>query len=64
MTAFLLVAGVVVMVMVVAGLWTMEHAGTEPAARSIGTAPDSTEEDEVRARAVRPTGVLADAPRD
>ncbi len=48
MTAFLLVAGVVVIALVAAGLWLMEHAGVEPGARATGEAPDPTEESEVR----------------
>ena len=48
MTAFLLVAGVVVFAMVVAGIWLMQHAEAEPAARAIGRAPDPEEEREAR----------------
>ena len=47
MTAFLMVAGIVVVCMVAAGLWFMERAGVEPGARSTGKAPDPTEETEV-----------------
>ena len=50
MTAFLLVAGVVVVALVVAGVWLMERAGVDPAARASGDAPDPAEESEVRER--------------
>ena len=50
MTAFLLAAGVVVIVLVAVGLWCMERAGVEPGARATGEAPDPTEEAEVRDR--------------
>jgi hypothetical protein len=49
-TAFLLVAGVVVVALVVAGVWLMERAGVDPAARASGEAPDPAEEIEVRER--------------
>lgn len=64
MTAFLLVAGVVVVLLVAAGLWLMEHAGVEPGARATGEAPDPSEEREVRETfARRPrSGVLAERP--
>ncbi len=64
MTAGLLVAGVVVMALVAAGLWLMERAGTEPAARAVGLAPDPAEETEVRERSARRSSILVDAPRD
>ena len=44
MTAGLLVAGVVVVLMVAAGIWLMERAAAEPAARAVGRAPDPAEE--------------------
>jgi hypothetical protein len=46
MTAGLLIAGVVVLAMVTAGIWLMEHAEAEPAARATGRAPDTVEEKE------------------
>ena len=50
MTAFLLVAGAVVLALLVAGVWLMERAGVDPAARASGEAPDPAEENEVRER--------------
>ncbi len=50
MTAFLLVAVVVVVALGVAGVWLMERAGVDPAARASGEAPDPEEENEVRER--------------
>ncbi|MEJ7715601.1 MAG: hypothetical protein WKF40_07820 [Thermoleophilaceae bacterium] len=52
-TAGLLVAGILVTAMVAVGLWLMERAGVEPAARANGLAPDPTEETEVRRSAPR-----------
>ena len=51
MTAGLLVAGVVVVLMVAAGIWLMERAAAEPAARAVGRAPDPAEEEWARAQA-------------
>jgi hypothetical protein len=48
MTALLLIAGVLLFAMAVAGVWLMRHAEAEPAARSVGRAPDPAEEEEVR----------------
>ena len=61
-TAGLLVAGALVFALVVAGIWLMEHAEAEPAARANGRAPDPAEEAEVRERlASTPrTGILVD----
>jgi hypothetical protein len=69
MTAFLFVAGVVVVGLVIAGVWCMERAGVDPAARATGQAPDPAEETEVRKRygaqqAARRAGVLAERPSD
>ena len=69
MTAFLLVAGLVIVAMVAAGLWCMERAGVEPGARATGEAPDPTEETELRdrrhrTRAERRSSILVDRPRD
>jgi len=63
-TAGLLAAGILVTAMVALGLWLMEHAGIEPAARANGLAPDPTEEAEVRERASRRSSILIDAPRE
>ena len=51
MTAGLLVAGVVVVLMVAAGIWLMERAAAEPAARAVGRAPDPAEEERAREQA-------------
>jgi len=48
MTAGLLVAGVIIFAMVVAGVWLMQYAEAEPAARAVGRAPDAAEEQEAR----------------
>ena len=64
MTAGLLVAGILVTAMVAAGLWLMERAGVEPAARASGSAPDPTEETEVRERASLRSSILIDAPQE
>jgi hypothetical protein len=48
MTALLLTAGVIIFAMVVAGVWLMQYAEAEPAARAVGRAPDPAEEDEAR----------------
>jgi hypothetical protein len=63
-TAFLLVAGVVVVALVVTGLWLMEHAGVEPGARATGEAQDPAEENEVRDRFEQRSrsGILAERP--
>lgn len=48
MTALLLTAGVIIFAMAVAGVWLMQYAEAEPAARAVGRAPDPAEEDEAR----------------
>jgi hypothetical protein len=48
MTALLLIAGVIIFAMVVAGVWLMQHAEAEPAARAVGRAPDPADEEEAR----------------
>jgi hypothetical protein len=48
MTALLLIAGVLIFAMAVAGVWLMHYAEAEPAARAVGRAPDPAEEDEAR----------------
>lgn len=62
MTAFLLVAGIVVFAMVVAGVWLMHHAEAEPAARAVGRAPDPEEEREAREHSAVRSSFLADQP--
>jgi len=67
MTAGLLVAGVVVVLMVAAGVWLMERAAVEPAARAVGRAPDLAEEqlarEQASARAEGRTSILLSNPR-
>lgn len=50
--------------MVAVGLWLMERAGVEPAARASGSAPDLTEETEVRERASLRSSILIDGPSE
>ncbi len=50
MTAGLFIAGLLITALVVAGIYFMDQAGTEPAARAVGEAPDPEEEREVRGR--------------
>jgi hypothetical protein len=47
-TALLLIAGVIIFAMVVAGVWLMHYAEAEPAARAVGRAPDPADEQEAR----------------
>lgn len=47
-TALLLIAGVIIFAMVVAGVWLTQYAVAEPAARAVGRAPDPAEEEEAR----------------
>jgi hypothetical protein len=60
MTVGLFIAGVIVFAMVAAGIWLMERADAEPAARAVGHAPDPAEEEEARASSVRRPGLLVD----
>ena len=61
MTVGLLIAGVVVFAMTVAGVWLMQHAEAEPAARATGRAPDPAEEQEAVASSRIPrSSVLLD----
>ena len=62
MTAFLLVAGVVLFAMVVAGIWLMHYAEAEPAARAVGRAPDPEEEREAQESFVPRSSFLVDRP--
>jgi hypothetical protein len=48
LTAGLLIAGVIIFAMAVAGVWLMQYAEAEPAARGVGRAPDPEEEQEAR----------------
>jgi hypothetical protein len=47
-TALLLIAGVIILAMAVAGVWLMQHAEAEPAARAVGRAPHPEDEEEAR----------------
>jgi hypothetical protein len=63
MTVGLLIAGVVLFAMVVAGVWLMQYAEAEPAARAVGRAPDPAEEEEAKESASRPrSSILVDRP--
>lgn len=48
MIALLLVGGAITLAMVVAGVWLMQHAEAEPAARADGRAADPAEEEDAR----------------
>jgi hypothetical protein len=54
LTAGLLIAGVIIFAMAVAGVWLMQYAEAEPAARGVGRAPDPEEEQEARESLARP----------
>jgi hypothetical protein len=54
MTVGLFIAGVILFAMVVAGLWLMQYAQAEPAARAVGRAPDPAEEQEARESVYQP----------
>jgi hypothetical protein len=61
MTAGLLIAGVIIFAMVVAGVWLMQYAEAEPAARAVGRAPDPAEEHEARESLTTPrSSILVD----
>ena len=63
MTAGLLIAGIIIFAMVVAGVWLMQYAEAEPAARAIGRAPDPAEEQEARESLSTPrSSILVDRP--
>jgi hypothetical protein len=47
-TGLLLIAGVIILAMVVAGVWPIQYAEAEPSARAVGRAPDPAEEEEAR----------------
>lgn len=50
----LFIAGVILFAMVVAGVWLMQYAEAEPAARAVGRAPDPAEEQEARESVCQP----------
>jgi hypothetical protein len=54
MTVGLFIAGVILFAMVVAGVWLMQYAEAEPAARAVGRAPDPAEEQEARESVSQP----------
>jgi hypothetical protein len=54
MTAGLLIAGVIIFAMAAAGVWLMQYAEAEPAARGVGRAPDPEEEQEARESLAQP----------
>ena len=61
MTVGLLIAGVIIFGMAVAGVWLMQLAEAEPAARAVGRAPDPAEEQEARESASAPrSSILVD----
>ena len=61
MTVGLLIAGAILFAMVVAGVWLMQYAEAEPAARAVGRAPDPAEEEEARESAAQPrSSILVD----
>jgi hypothetical protein len=63
MTVGLLIAGVILFAMVVAGVWLMQYAEAEPAARAVGRAPDPAEEEEAKESASQPrSSILVDRP--
>jgi hypothetical protein len=63
MTVGLFIAGVILFAMVVAGVWLMQYAEAEPAARAVGRAPDPAEEEEARESASQPrSSILVDRP--
>jgi hypothetical protein len=65
MTVGLLIAGVIIFTMVVAGVWLMQYAEAEPAARAVGRAPDPTEEQEARESVSTPrSSILVERPPD
>jgi hypothetical protein len=60
----LTVAAVLLMALLAVGVWLMERARAEPAARASERAPDPTEEHEARASAESRSELLAESPRD
>jgi hypothetical protein len=65
MTALLLIAGVLLFAMAVAGVWLMQRAEAEPAARAVGRAPDPAEEEQARQTlSTRRSSILQDREPD
>jgi hypothetical protein len=62
MTLLLLAAGILVALLIVAGLAFMSRAGTDTGARATGEAPDPSEEREADRSRTHPRGVLEDHP--
>ena len=61
MTVGLFIAGVILFAMVVAGVWLMQYAEAEPAARAVGRAPDPAEEQEAKESVSKPrSSILRD----
>jgi len=60
LTAGLLIAGVIIFAMAVAGVWLMQYAEAEPAARGVGRAPDPEEEQEARESRAQQSSFLRD----
>lgn len=60
MTLGLFIGGVIIFALVVIGVWLMQYAEAEPAARAVGRAPDPAEEKEARdsVAAPRPSFLL------
>jgi len=56
---------VIIFAMVVAGVWLMQYAEAEPAARAVERAPDPVEEQEARDSLAAPrSSILVDRPPD
>jgi hypothetical protein len=64
MTALLLIAGMLLFAMAVAGVWLMQRAGVEPGARAVGRAPDPAEEEEARETLSTPRSSILQANGD
>ncbi len=63
MSAGLFVAGLIIFALAVAGVWLMQYAEAEPAARAVGRAPDPAEEQEARASLDAPrSSILVERP--
>lgn len=61
----LFIGGAIIFAMVVAGLWLMQYAEAEPAARATGRAPDPEEEQEAEAHSrTQRSSILVDRPPD
>jgi hypothetical protein len=64
MIAGLILAAVLLLALLAVGVWLMERARAEPAARASERAPDPTEEQEARGTAQPRSELLAESPRD